>query len=329
MSDQHSFINTLREQFVGKRVGPYVAWNKVSRTQIWQWCAAMGDTNALYLNQADLDQLGIAPPTMLQSWTFRDVHGRYAPGSTEQNTYQVLTELDELGYFGSVAVSYDQHYHAYLSEGDHVHSYSTIADISELKQTGLGAGCFVTEHAEYFNQRDELIGEAHITYLKYQPTQTSTSNPADSQANDPANNTSNSPSNTQRIPPVENHDSQHYWQGLRDGKLLLQQCSDCQSLRHPPQPMCEQCQSLHWHTLQSQCLGTIYSYTSIHYPDIPPFDNPNCIVLVDLDEGVRIAAQLQDTAYHDIAIGQRVMAHISAVQDNLSLPIFKRHTDTP
>lgn len=126
-----------------------------------------------------------------------------------------------------------------------------------------------------------------------------------------------------RIHPVENYDSRHFWQGLRDGKLLIQQCADCGARRHPPQPMCEKCQSLDWTTHESGLAGTIYSYTVIHYPEIPPFEYPNAVVLVDLDEGVRIAAQLTGSAPDDIEIGQRVTARIVEVQDNLSLPIFE------
>ena len=303
---QNKALDSLRQQYVGQRVGPYLAWNKVSRTQVWQWCSAMGDTNPDYLE----GKQAVAPPTMLQSWTFRDVHGNYAPGSTNLNTYAVLGELDELGFFGSVAVSYDQTYLRYLKEGDHVHSYSTISDMSEFKQTGLGLGCFVTETAEYFDQDQELIGSATITYLKYKPEQKT-----------------QSPSPTlrkiERIRPVENHDSAHYWQGLRDGKLLLQKCDQCHTLRHPPQPMCEQCQSLNWHTIESALKGTVYSYTSLHHPEIPPFDVPNCIVLVDLDEGVRLAAQVEGKKYDAIKIGDRVAGEIRTVQDGLSLPIFQ------
>ncbi len=126
-----------------------------------------------------------------------------------------------------------------------------------------------------------------------------------------------------RIRPVENYDSQHYWQGLRDGKLLLQACADCGALRHPPQPMCEHCQSLDWTTLESACRGAIHSYTVIYYPEIPPFDYPNAIVLVDLDEGVRIASQLVNCDPHDIDIGKRVVANIVAVEPGLALPLFE------
>tara|TARA_B110000285_G_C14605198_1_gene372457 strand:+ start:122 stop:328 length:207 start_codon:yes stop_codon:yes gene_type:complete len=60
----------------------------------------------------------------------------------------------------------------------------------------------------------------------------------------------------------------------------------------------------------------------MHYPEIPPFDYPNAIVLVDLDEGVRITSQLEGVDPQDIQIGSRVIAQIKEVQDGLSLPIF-------
>ncbi|MDH3336232.1 MAG: Zn-ribbon domain-containing OB-fold protein [Gammaproteobacteria bacterium] len=128
---------------------------------------------------------------------------------------------------------------------------------------------------------------------------------------------------SQRIRPVENYDSAHFWQGLRDGKLLIQECGACGLRRHPPQPMCEQCQSLDWTTVESSGRGTIYSYTVIHYPEIPPFEYPNAIVLVDLDEGVRLASQLRGADPDDIAIGQRVIAKLVDVQDDLTLPVFE------
>jgi hypothetical protein len=266
----------------------------------------MGDNNSLYLEGKQV----VAPPTMLQMWTFRDVHGKYAPGSTDQDTYEVLTRFNEFGFSGSVAVSYDQTYHNYLAEGDLVHSYSTISEISDLKSTRLGEGCFVTELAEYYDANDVLFGEACITYFKYRIPE---KKPGKVSKIEPP----------KRISPVENHDSKHFWQGLRDGKLLIQQCQQCGTLRHPPQPMCEACQSLRWSTIESTGKGSIYSYTVMHYPEIPPFDYPNAIVLVDLDEGVRLVSQLRGSEPENIAIGQRVQAWIEPVQENLSLPIFE------
>ena len=66
----------------------------------------------------------------------------------------------------------------------------------------------------------------------------------------------------------------------------------------------------------------------MHYPEIPPFDYPNAIVLVDLDDGVRITSQLEGVEPEDIKIGSRVIAQIKEVQEGLCLPIFTLDTSS-
>ena len=86
--------------------------------------------------------------------------------------------------------------------------------------------------------------------------------------------------------------------------------------------MCEHCQSLSWSTIESKGKGTVYTYTVMHYPEIPPFDYPNAIVLVDLEEGVRIVSQLIGTKPDDIEIGMPVEMKLTEVQEDMTLPLF-------
>jgi len=157
----------------GERTGPYCSFNPVSRVQVWQWCSAMGDHNPLYLDDVYRARLGcervIAPPAMMQMWTMRDINFQYAPGTVESPNRRVFDVLEEHGFPGIVAVSYDIHFHHLLQEGDRAHHFSTIASISPLKQTALGEGYFVTERAEYLDQDDAAFAEALITYFVYRP----------------------------------------------------------------------------------------------------------------------------------------------------------------
>ena len=41
-----------------------------------------------------------------------------------------------------------------------------------------------------------------------------------------------------RIAPTMNRDTAFFWDGLREHKLLFQRCKDCNTVRHPPGPMC-------------------------------------------------------------------------------------------
>jgi hypothetical protein len=160
---------------LGKRLGPYNSFNPVSAVQIWQWCRAMGDHSPLYLDEVYREQTefagkgAVAPPAMMQMWTMRDINDAYAPGSTDAHPYQVMLDLEGLGFPANVAVSYDICFHRYLVEGDRVAHYKTVVDISELKTTALGEGHFFTDRMEYLDQHGELFAEALITYFQYRP----------------------------------------------------------------------------------------------------------------------------------------------------------------
>ncbi len=170
------------KRLTGHRLGPYLSFNPVSRVQVWQWCSAMGDRNPLYLDDAfragtEFDRV-VAPPAMMQMWTMRDVNMDYAPGSTDARPYQVFDTLADVGFPANVAVSYDITFHRYLQEGDRPRHYTTVAAISDLKQTSLGEGHFVTERVEYLDQHEALFAEALITYFQYRPAETSQSDQA-------------------------------------------------------------------------------------------------------------------------------------------------------
>ncbi|MEP4148812.1 MAG: MaoC family dehydratase N-terminal domain-containing protein [Halioglobus sp.] len=159
------------ESLTGNRLGPYNSYNPVSRVQIWQWCSAMGDRNPLYLDREYQSSVGIdtavAPPATMQMWTMRDINMAYAPGSTDAPPYQVFDTLAVRGFPDNVAVSYDISFNRYLLEGDRPHHYTTVVNISALKETALGSGYFVTERVEYLDQYETCFAEALITYFQY------------------------------------------------------------------------------------------------------------------------------------------------------------------
>lgn len=181
---------TELESLTGRRLGPYNSYNPVSRVQIWQWCSAMGDHNPLYLDRDYQSSMGIdtavAPPAAMQMWTMRDINMVYAPGSTDAPPYQIFDTLAAKGFPDNVAVSYDISFQRYLIEGDRPHHYTTVVNISALKQTALGSGYFVTERVEYLDQNEACFAEALITYFQYKAkTSTETSHdsaPADTPA---------------------------------------------------------------------------------------------------------------------------------------------------
>jgi acyl dehydratase len=162
-------------EMTGQRLGPYNSWNPVTAVQIWQWCSAMGERSPLFVDPVYRQgtefsgEGAVAPPAMMQMWTMRDVNNDYAPGSTDEHPYQVMLDLEALGYPANVAISYDIQFHRYLVEGDRVQHYKTVVDISELKTTVLGEGYFFTDKMEYLDGEGECFAEALITYFQYKP----------------------------------------------------------------------------------------------------------------------------------------------------------------
>ncbi len=123
--------------------------------------------------------------------------------------------------------------------------------------------------------------------------------------------------------PIINDDTDFFWNGLKAGKLLIQKCTGCQVLRHPSSPMCPECHSLDWGTIEATGKGVIYSFVIMHHPELPPFDYPNPIGLIELEEGVRIVGGLTGIKPEEIKIGIPVQAEITKFDDDLTLAMFR------
>ena len=119
------------------------------------------------------------------------------------------------------------------------------------------------------------------------------------------------------VAPVTDDDNRFFWQGVQEGRLLLQRCSGCGELRHPPGPMCPSCLSLDWEAEEASGRGTVYSWVLSHHPT-----EPRIVVLVDLEEGVRLVANLQGVAPSDVVNDLPVEVFFAPV-DGVVLPQFR------
>jgi uncharacterized OB-fold protein len=106
-------------------------------------------------------------------------------------------------------------------------------------------------------------------------------------------------------PPI-NYDNEFFWDGIQEGTLRIQRCSDCGRFRYPAIPSCSRCHSLTWETIESDGRGAIYSYVTVHHPPTPGFALPYVVVLVELDEGVRLPISSSTMTPEELTIGARV-----------------------
>ena len=94
----------------------------------------------------------------------------------------------------------------------------------------------------------------------------------------------------ERLHPLPNPDSQPYWDGLKERRLMLQRCSDCGTVRHYPRPVCDQCLSMETDWVEASRKGSVHSWSVSHHAFHPSFKAtlPMTYVTVDLEEGVRL-----------------------------------------
>lgn len=309
-AERAEFVERLRS-FVGRQAGPqYTSPDPVNESMIRHWCEALGDRNPAYTDPsfAKWSVHGglVAPPTMLQVWTMKGLH---PPPSPDNAQAELIAVLDEEGFTSIVATNCEQEYLRYLRPGDVVTSTTVIESVSEEKRTALGPGHFFTTLTTCCDATGEVVGRMMQRYLKFRPGAA----PAD-------------PRTGRRPRPAMNQDTQFFWDGASRHELLIQRCRACQTLRHPPRTMCGACGSLEWDTVRASGRGEIFSYVVMHHPPVPGFEMPYVVALVSLEEGTRIVTSIVGMDPSEVQIGMPVELAFLAVDDDLTLPVFKPRT---
>jgi uncharacterized OB-fold protein/acyl dehydratase len=291
--------------FEGRVIGPpSVALDAVNEAMIRHWCDAIGDTNPIYTDADAARANGhagiVAPPTMLQAWSMRGLGGR--TGTTAQDDLFRLLESE--GFTSVVATNCDQEYGRYLVPGDVITSTVTIESVSDEKSTALGVGHFVTTRQEFRDAAGELVGTMRFRMLKFAPHPQPETRP-------------------KRPRPGITRDNAFWFEATKNGQLLIQRCANCRALRHPPGPMCPECHSLEWDTLEASGRGAVYSYVVNHYPKVPAFDYPLLVAVIELEEGTRLVSNLIDVDPAHVSIGMPVVCELVEMDEGLTLPQFR------
>lgn len=122
--------------------------------------------------------------------------------------------------------------------------------------------------------------------------------------------------------PATSDDTAFFWDGAAKGELLAQACAGCGRLRHPPGPACPACLSFDWEPRRLSGRGHVHSYTVLHHPALPAFDEPPVIAVVELAEGLRMVANVVDPAGRALAVGDEVTVVFSHQDEGWTIPQF-------
>jgi uncharacterized OB-fold protein len=108
--------------------------------------------------------------------------------------------------------------------------------------------------------------------------------------------------------------------------LHFQCCTACNTFRHVPREVCASCNSFDWKWVRSSGVGTVYTWTVVERALHPAFvdDTPLAPVVVEMEEGVRLLANMLDCPPAELQIGMPVTIAYEAVTDDVTLPRFRR-----
>ena len=125
--------------------------------------------------------------------------------------------------------------------------------------------------------------------------------------------------------PTPNAVSAPYWQGCREGKLLLQYCARCDTHQFYPRACCARCAGsvLAWR--EASGMGHIKSFTVIRRAVSAAYESeaPYVVALIELAEGPTMMSNIVTIAPDDVRIGARVYVQFEAWNTDTTVPVFR------
>ncbi|MCJ7520639.1 MAG: Zn-ribbon domain-containing OB-fold protein [Dehalococcoidia bacterium] len=125
------------------------------------------------------------------------------------------------------------------------------------------------------------------------------------------------------IPPII-WDNMGYWEGINRHELVFQRCKECGTWRHPPRPVCPKCRSFEKEWAPSTGKGAVYSWVTYQESPHPGFKAPYSVVLLEMEEGVRLVSNMVDIKPEEISIGMPVEVVFEDIAEGLTLPKFRK-----
>jgi uncharacterized OB-fold protein len=133
------------------------------------------------------------------------------------------------------------------------------------------------------------------------------------------------------IPKPEGLNAEFYEHCARH-ELRFQRC-ECGVWRHPPRVLCAACGSEEWTWALASGRGRVFTWTVTHQALHPAYadDVPYAVLVVEMDEGVRMVSTLRDLDPGDLALDLPVEVVFEARPDAtrpdaITLPCFRPST---
>jgi len=116
-----------------------------------------------------------------------------------------------------------------------------------------------------------------------------------------------------------------FFAAARESRLLVQRCRQCGRRRFPPREICSECLARDSEWVESSGRGAVVSFNVMHQVYHPGFatEVPYAVVLVELEDGGRMIANVVDCPLERLRIGMPVQAAFEKRSDEVTLPQFR------
>lgn len=125
--------------------------------------------------------------------------------------------------------------------------------------------------------------------------------------------------------PAITPEMREFFDGARAGRLMVQKCDNCGTLRFPAHELCSKCNSTASRWVSVSGRGEVYSFNIMHQVYHPGFagDVPYAVVLIELEEGCKFVSNLLGVKPHDIRCGMPVEVTFEKLSNEVSIPKFR------
>lgn len=124
--------------------------------------------------------------------------------------------------------------------------------------------------------------------------------------------------------PLITPENEFFWTSGADGKLRFQECKACESLIHPPAPVCRYCRSLDVGVRAVSGRATLAGFTINERFSLPGLAAPYVIAQVAIaeDPRVRLTTNIVDCDFGELELGQQVEVVFEQFED-VWFPLFR------
>ena len=124
--------------------------------------------------------------------------------------------------------------------------------------------------------------------------------------------------------PVTQPWSEKFWEGTKQGKLLIQTCKDCKAKIFYPRKYCPECWSGNLDWLEASGKGKVETFTIMRAMVEPKFmsDLPYVLAMVDLEEGIRMMSRVVECDPEEVKLGMDVEV-VFVDQEGFNMPFFR------